>query len=304
VKPVAALIAAVACLTLEGVALQQPVFKSGVEMVRVDALVTRDDTPIEGLAAEDFEVFDNGVRQTIDHVLSSEDPIDVMLTLDTSASLDKSELARLADAVRSAVADLKPGDRAGLITFSEELQQLVPLSGRLDLLPQALDRVAASGATTLVDAAYAALLSTRAKGRRSLAILFTDGLDTWSWLRPAWVLDVAKRSETVVYTVELREAIAPFVRIPGVRGRIDQREYYRSVTRFLGDLAEATGGRRLDAGDFDRLQATLENVLDEFRRRYVIAYAPQGVAAAGWHTLEVRVKRRGVTVRARPGYSR
>jgi VWFA-related protein len=164
--------------------------------------------------------------------------------------------------------------------------------------------VAASGATTLVEAAYAALLSTRAKGRRSLAILFTDGLDTWSWLRPAWVLDVAKRSETVVYTVELREAIAPFVRIPGVRGRIDQREYYRSVTRFLGDLAEATGGRRLDAGDFDRLQATLENVLDEFRRRYVIAYAPQGVAAAGWHTLEVRVKRRGVTVRARPGYSR
>jgi VWFA-related protein len=304
VKPLAALSVGVGCLTLGGAPLQQPVFKSGVEMVRVDALVTRDDTPIEGLAAEDFEVFDNGVRQTIDHVLSSEDPIDVMLTLDTSASLDKSELTRLADAVRSAVAGLKPGDRAGLITFSEELQQLVPLSGRLDLLPPALDRLEASGATTLVDAAYAALLSTRAKGRRSLAILFTDGLDTWSWLQPAWVLDVAKRSETVVYTVELREVVVPFVRIRGVRGRIDQREYYRSVTRFLGSLAEATGGRRLDAGDFDRLQTTLENVLDEFRRRYVIAYAPQGVADAGWHTLEVRVKRRGVTVRARPGYSR
>lgn len=303
-KSTAALTIVLGWLTLGGAPLQQPMFKSGVEMVRVDALVARDEKPVADLKADDFDVFDNGVRQTIDHVLSAEDPIDVMLTLDTSASLDKAELKHLADAVRSAIADLRPGDRAGLITFSEELLQLLPLTGRLDLLPASLDRLESSGATTLVDAAYAALLTTRARGRRSLVLLFTDGLDTWSWLEPAWVLAVAKRSETVVYTVELREPVTPFVRIPGVRGRIDPRDYYRAATRFLDDIVETTGGRRLDAGDFGRLRATLTSVLGEFRQRYVIAYAPQGVAQDGWHALDVRVKRRGVTVRARPGYSR
>jgi Ca-activated chloride channel homolog len=304
VKSILALTIVFGWLALDGAPILQPIFKSSVEMVRVDALVVRDEKPVADLKADDLEVFDNGVRQTIDHVLSAEDPIDVMLTLDTSASLDKAELKHLADGVRSAIADLRPGDRAGLITFSEELSQLLPLTGRLDLLPASLDRLESSGATTLVDAAYAALLTTRARGRRSLVLLFTDGLDTWSWLEPAWVLAVAKRSETVVYTVELREPLAPFVRIPGVQGRIDPRDYYRAATRFLDDIVETTGGRRLDAGDFGRLQATLKSVLGEFRQRYVIAYAPQGVAQEGWHTLDVHVKRRGVTVRARPGYSR
>jgi len=36
--------------------------------------------------------------------------------------------------------------------------------------------------------------------------------------------------------------------------------------------------------------------------RYLISYSPQGVSGAGWHRLEVRVKGRGATVKARPGY--
>jgi hypothetical protein len=43
-------------------------------------------------------------------------------------------------------------------------------------------------------------------------------------------------------------------------------------------------------------------VLEEFRQRYLLSYSPQGVPTGGWHRLEVRVKRRGATVKARPGY--
>ncbi len=304
VRSIAALAALLASLAAAGPAVHQPLFKSGIEIVPVDVLVTRDERPVTGLVQSDFELFDNGVRQRIDDLLAGADPIDVMLALDTSASLDKTELAQLADAVRSAIEHLKPGDRAGLLTFAEELSQLVPLTERHDVLRASVDRLKTAGATALVDAAYAALLSTRAKGRRSLALLFTDGLDTWSWLEPAWVLDVAKRSETVVYTVELRDATPPSVWMPGTRSRLDQREYYRGATRFLDDLAEATGGRRLDAGDIARLRSVLETVIDEFRQRYVLLYTPAGVAQDGWHELEVRVKKRRLTVRARPGYSR
>ena len=44
------------------------------------------------------------------------------------------------------------------------------------------------------------------------------------------------------------------------------------------------------------------SVLEEFRHRYLLSFSPGGVSTDGWHRLEVRVKRRGVTVKARPGY--
>jgi VWFA-related protein len=307
VRSILAIAATAACLsaTVGTIGtIDQPTFKSGVELVHVSALVTRDEVPITGLTASDFEVLDNGVRQTIESVLSTEDPIDVVLALDTSGSLDPCELAQLSEAVRAALGDLGPADRAGLIAFSQEVTELVPLSHEHARARGSLDRLHSAGATTLVDAAYAALLSARTPGRRSLALLFTDGLDTWSWLEPRWVLDVARRSDTVVYAVELRDAAATAVRVPGGRSRVDAAIYYRLATRFLSDLTEATGGRRLDAGNLGRLQATLRAALVEFRQRYVLVYAPRGVPGDGWHSLEVRVKRRGVEVRARPGYSR
>jgi hypothetical protein len=50
------------------------------------------------------------------------------------------------------------------------------------------------------------------------------------------------------------------------------------------------------------LSAVFLEVLDEFRQRYLVSYSPSGVPQDGWHELTVRVKGRGATVRARPGY--
>ena len=45
-----------------------------------------------------------------------------------------------------------------------------------------------------------------------------------------------------------------------------------------------------------------ERILRSFRSRYVLAYTPSGVSIGGRHRLDVRVKRRGLSVKARPGY--
>src|SRR5262245_38242758 len=78
------------------VAAQQPLFKSRVDLVRLDVSVERDGRPVRGLTARDFSIVDNGVRQRINSVaLVEEMPLNVVMALDTSGSLFGSRLQSL-----------------------------------------------------------------------------------------------------------------------------------------------------------------------------------------------------------------
>ena len=116
---------------------------------------------------------------------------------------------------------------------------------------------------------------------RSLVIVFTDGLDTVSWLAPDAATGIARRTGVVVYGVSA-----------GASGKAS----------FLRDLGDATGGRLLRVETTKDLHAVFLQILDEFRHRYVLAFSPRGVPASGWHDLVVRVKTKRATVKARPGY--
>jgi VWFA-related protein len=72
--------------------------------------------------------------------------------------------------------------------------------------------------------------------------------------------------------------------------------------RFLNALARETGGRLLHAEQHRDIQRTFTRVLEEFNSRYVLGYAPRGVAREGWHKLEVRLKTKHGSVLARRGY--
>jgi hypothetical protein len=50
------------------------------------------------------------------------------------------------------------------------------------------------------------------------------------------------------------------------------------------------------------LRGAFQKILQDFRSRYILSFSPQGVAPDGFHSLDVRVKRRGLSVKARPGY--
>jgi VWFA-related protein len=120
-----------------------------------------------------------------------------------------------------------------------------------------------------------------ADGGRNLLIVFSDGLDTASWLDPERVIAWAKRSEVVVYSATSRQA---------------------EDSQFLEDLAETTGGGLVKIASTKDLSAAFLRILDEFRNRYLISYSPAGVSKTGWHRLQVRLKGRRGTVKARAGY--
>jgi VWFA-related protein len=260
---------------------QAPTFSSRLEAVRVDALVSDRGSVITGLTAGDFEVRDNGVVQTVDLVSFQQIPLNVILAFDVSASVSGERLKHLQDAGRALLTRLTEQDRAALLTFSQVVTLREGITGDLDGVRTALEEVEPEGDTALVDGSYAALTLDPADGGRTLLIVFSDGLDTASWLTPERVLDSAKRFDVVVYGV--------------ATGREEE-------SKFLDDVSELTGGAVLRIESTKDLSATFPRILDEFRQRYLISYSPQGVAKDGWHRLEVRVKGRKASVKARSGY--
>ena len=259
---------------------QVPAFSSKVEAVRIDVLVTENGRPVRGLQAGDFDVLDNGVTQAVDLVSYEEIPLNVILAFDMSESLDQTSLDHLRDAGKTLLDGLKRDDHAALVTFSHVVTQRAPLTSEFDLVRGALDDAVPSGHTSLVDASFAAMMIGESDVGRSLVIVFSDGVDTASWLSAESVLETAKRCDAVVYGVEVG----------------------RSRSGFSRELTSATGGRLMEIQSTRDLNATFRAILDEFRERYLISYSPKGVTASGWHRLDVRVKGRNAAVKSRPGY--
>jgi Ca-activated chloride channel homolog len=262
-------------------AAQSPqTFSSRVEAVRIDVLVTDGGRPVRDLSAQDFEVLDNGIPQQVDLVSFDEIPLNLVLVFDMSNSVIGERLAHLRQAAGHLLSGLTPRDQAGLVLFNDGIANS-DLNADLGRIRQGLLGSEGRGDTALVDALYGGLMMAESSVGRALMIVFSDGVDTASFLSADAVLDTAKRSDAVVYAA-----------VAGAPSKIP----------LLHGLTELTGGTFHDAGTTANLAAVFERILTEFRQRYLIGYSPRGVSRDGWHRLEVRVKGKRLQVKARPGY--
>lgn len=304
--------AAVALLTASSAAQN---FKSGVDVVRVDALVTDDNRPLMNLKARDFDLRDNGVPQSVTDASLESLPLSLVFVLDTSGSVAGRKMQNLEAAVDGIVQALHREDRAGLVTFSHRVWERVPIGADFSALQTVIRSVEASGGTSLHDAVYAGLALSAGHDTRPLVIVFSDGLDNASWLTAEAVERTARRSGAVVYGVAVaarmrldQKRLDPIMIQPGERNAEivlnGHPEYLPGQTAFLDTIASTTGGRVLRADTTENLPKAFDEILREFRTRYVLSYSPRGVDAAGWHTIDLRVKGRRAEVKARRGYER
>lgn len=316
-------IGVVVCLTTgfgvpDSAGHQQRTFRTTTEAVLVDVMVTRGITPMQGLTVADFEVRDSGTLQKPELLSLESMPVDVSIALDVSGSLTGTRLSPLKDAARAAVATLRPMDRARLLSFSNEIRVGTEWSHERAPIIEAINALAPSGWTSLMDATFAALSLPAEPGRRSLLLLCTDGFDTSSWLSPLDVLKVSESSWTTVYAVsagtvskvpsmsfDFRRYLAPVDMAPmPASGQRDQLVSDPGLSRylFLPVIVTDTGGEMLHAKGGD-LRATFLDVLSRFNKRYLLSYTPTNTRT-GWHPIDVRVKDRSLTVTARRGYTR
>ncbi len=287
------LVAAALSGTVEG---RQSTFAVQVDGVTVDVQVTRRGRPVAGLRPDDFELRDNGVVQRIESVTREEVPLDLFLVLDSSGSVAGEPLEALVAAARMALGTLAPRDRVALVTFNHRVTGPARLSSDRAAVLTALDRMTASGATSLVDALYAALVLRQASAHRGLVIVFTDGRDTSSWLHPSAVLDVASQTDAVVYGVALAAPGStrdPFMLVPDASALL---------AGIRTPPKRSAGGRLLDTSQTGRLRDLFGRAVREMKTRYVLSYTPEGVERVGSHSISVNLTRRKADISHRKRY--
>jgi VWFA-related protein len=284
-RAAAALVLGVLATVAAGAAQQPqrpPVFRAGIERVRVDVLVTDAGKPIQGLTAADFQLEDNGVVQDVE-LATTAGHVSVALVLDLSGSVEQEGIDDLKRACQALVDALEPADRAWLITFADAFALEAGPGQDRATLRRALDALRPGGGTSMWDAMFAALSLVSGTEGRSLVLAFTDGMDTTSWLDEPRALETFKRAEVVIDVVRPRGTVASPAPVEAA--------------------ARATGGAVMFAEKSARMADQFVDLLRQFRLGYVLTYAPTTTARAdGWHKLEIKLKNRKGRVQARQGY--
>jgi VWFA-related protein len=275
---------------------QQPQFRTAVDAVSVDVLVLDGNVPVPGLGLADFELLDNGVRQTIGVVSMSSVPIDVSLLLDTSFSV-RGELERLTADLAAIGALLQPADRLEVLAFASDVRYVLPLGQRPDTPILSLANL--GQATSLYDALATALMQRPHLNRRRLVAVLTDGGDTMSAVGLRTVRELARRS-----TFNIQIALVT-TNQPSSGGFRQWVPFAGRDVEGLTEVATLTGGlaHRFDEQPAADRVAVFRDILDRFRSSYVVTFVPTGVEPHGWHELSVTVRSRpDATIRARKGY--
>jgi VWFA-related protein len=277
-----------AVATVIGHPSAQVVFRSNVNSVSVDVTVLQRGREVANLQATDFDLLDNGLPQRIVDISREALPVDVTFVVDQSGSVN----GRLQEAIRRAIAAvgdrLRAIDRAAVIEFNHRVRETRPMAPSTPPWALALGRPV--GSTALFDAITVALVAPPEPGRRRMAIVFTDGRDDASFADAESIAAMAERAQSAVFTVAVADGT---LRRPG-------RAAHAAL---FSALATATGGTAVVMQQDEDLAASFVRAFDEFRTSYVLRYAYDGPATAGWHAITVRVTRPGTfDVRARPGY--
>jgi VWFA-related protein len=176
------------------------------------------------------------------------------------------------------------------------LHEVAPFTVDTRALQGALGEVDPFGATSLHDAiADAAKRAATRTGRRRAVVAITDGLDTWSGLKPSEVSAIASAIDVPVYIVA---TVMP-IDHQGREGALPRDE---KPSRFgtIEDLANWTGGTFFYVSTPADTSNAARQVLEELRMQYLIAFEP--AAGRGWRPLEVRTRDKDYIVRARSGY--
>jgi hypothetical protein len=288
-----------AIVTAAGLSLpaQQRVFRGAVDSVQIPVAVHAGNRPVANLTAQDFTLTDNGVAQRILDVTREAQPMDVTLIVDVSSSTRRL-LPAIVSGVNRVRGRLRDQDRLSVVTFNERVRERLEMTGAGALPPIAI--TPSDGATSLYDAIAVSLATPPAAGRRQMAIVFTDGLDSISFLDERAVLDVARRSRTAVFGVAATtQGLVPkafFDELAALTGGIAQ-----ILPPYVNLNSRDSTTIRLGPPE-TLLDDAFLKAFDDFRTSYVLRYVLEGVPSPGWHDVFVRVSGKSYQVRAGRGY--
>src|SRR5258705_9040146 len=289
-----------------------------VQVNLVDVLFTvldRRNKLVPSLEKQDFKVLDDNVSQDIRYFSRQSDlPLRIGMLLDTSNSI-RDRIKFEQDAANNFLFSvLRRGkDEAFVMTFDDEPQVIQAFTPDTGKLRDQILRTRAGGGTAVYDAIYQACVQElshppRPPGDqpdvvRRVMILISDGEDNLSTHTRAEAIEMAQRTSVVIYTISTSTQWVSLSQTdPNKMG--DRKYHLTDGDKILQELAEETGGRAFFPYHVDDLDQSFQDIGDELRNQYSIAYLPTNYVLDGrYHKIRIEVpEHKGYQVRARRGY--
>jgi Ca-activated chloride channel family protein len=325
-------------------AQQEPVIKLKIdtELVNLNVVVTdKSGQRVRGLVKDDFEVFDDGVKQEISHFVAEERPLKLALLFDISISMEEILPTVKRTAIRF-IESLSANDSLSVVSFASEARLHNNWAGKEETIeaikalssePHIQPVPAAPGRngynvgdqnTFLYEGFQYIFNMLRNERDRVAVVVFSDGIDTGG----GRTISKAKNRAEEIGQETKSQAEESFALIYPVRFKTKQviGHFPRPVPRpglsipipttiriggppkdpgiqLFSEITAASGGRVFEFTGVDDLAYAVQEVLADLRSQYGIAYAPPDAGPRkGFHRIKVLVKKPGLITRTRSGY--
>jgi Ca-activated chloride channel homolog len=255
------------------------------EAVLVPVIVTHGGQFVRGLKQQDFEIVEDGVKQSIASLASEDAPLDLVLAIDVSGSMEHA-LGDVRAAVKQLLSKLRPGDAATIIGFNDTMFLAAEREKDQKAREEAVDLLTPWGGTALYDATVSAIDLIGRDGGRKGIVIFSDGDDRNSITSREAATTRVQASDAMLYTVGFGGGAT----VPGLKLKLEQ-------------YARDTGGRAFFPQRTQDLNRVFDDIVEELANQYVLSYSSTNLKQDNsWRAIKVRVKNGKYDVRARDGY--
>ncbi len=272
------------------------ILRTNVEEVVLNATVVNGSQLVQNLSKDDFEIYEDGVKQTLLSFQHTDLPVSIGLVIDNSGSM-----YRKRPSVNKAALDLveasNPGDEAFVVNFSDEAFIDQDFTGNINKLRDGLSHIDSRGGTALYDAVVASAdkLVADAKRPKQVLILITDGEDNASSMSlEQTIRRVQQLSGPTIYSIGL------------LFGDEMDRGEARRARRALELLSSETGGMAFFPKNIEQVDQIAAEVARDIRTQYTLGYrSTKPMNVPGFRRVEVTARAKGMgklEVRTRTGY--
>lgn len=276
--------------------------------LNVTVFSTKSQTLVGDLTRNDFKVYENGQEETISFFGATNVPFDLVLLIDLSGStLGKRELIR--ESTKNFIESARPTDRIAIVTFSNEINLLSPLTDNRSNLLSSVTGMTGGGGSNVWDAVKFTLdrvIGPPSLERRRAIILMSDGVDGnliysggqgGSTITFADLIEGIRQTDTLVIPIYLdTESDQP--------NSSTRKISYENARKTLALLAEESGGSYYKARKVSDLNGVYEQVINDLGKVYSLGYKPTNNLRDGtWRRVEIKIANRSdLLPRSRPGY--
>ncbi len=268
------------------------IFSADTRLVPLNVTVTdKSGRLVTNLPQSAFQVFENGVPQTIRLFKREDVPVSMGLIIDNSGSM-REKRQSVESAALALVKDSNPQDEVFVINFNDEVYLDTDFTNDISKMEQGLTKIDSRGGTAMREAIKlsAEHLKEKAKRDKKVVLVVTDGNDNASEVSLDALVKLCERDDILIYAI-------------GLLTEEDKHEA-KKAQRALQELTEFTGGVVFYPKDVTEVERIAHQVAHDLRNQYTIAYTPTNAALDGtFRTVKVTVKASGNAIaRTRSGY--